>query len=246
MCSDSKGRAACHQFTFVIASEGGDTFVRTSFLWPRISLTQFVSSPRLRVSSVFADTKRPLRIESRMVRTRVLAESAKVAAARERLRRRYRPARVRILFVGESPPASGRFFYQADSGLYRAVRQSFEAAFPGLKATDFLETFRNLDCYLIDLCGRPVDRLTPKQRRLACDRGEKQLGATIRRFNPEVIVTVVRSIAPNVERARARARWRGTHRELPYPGRWKSHRDEFERALLPVLRRTLRPERSRE
>jgi len=32
--------------------------------------------------------------------------------ARERLRKRYRPSPVRILFVGESPPASGRFFYQ--------------------------------------------------------------------------------------------------------------------------------------
>ncbi len=175
-----------------------------------------------------------------MPRTRVPQESPKVAMARERLRRRYRPARVRILFVGESPPASGRFFYQADSGLYRAVRQTFLAAFPGLKATDFLESFRKLDCYLIDLCGRPVDRLTTKLRKLACDRAETQLGATIRRFNPEVIVAVVRSIAPNVERARARVKWKGTHLELPYPGRWKSHRDEFERALVPVLRRTLR------
>jgi hypothetical protein len=32
---------------------------------------------------------------------------------REILRRSFRPARVRVLFVGESPPASGRFFSQA-------------------------------------------------------------------------------------------------------------------------------------
>ena len=76
-------------------------------------------------------------------------------AARERLRRRYRPARVRILFVGEAPPASGRFFYQADSGLYRAVRQTFLSAFPELKRAEFLESFRKLDCYLVDLCRSP-------------------------------------------------------------------------------------------
>jgi hypothetical protein len=178
-----------------------------------------------------------------MSRIRVPNESPKIAAARERLRRRYRPARVRILFVGESPPASGRFFYQADSGLYRAVQQTFLAAFLGLSAANFLESFRKLDCYLVDLCGRPVDRLTARQRRLACSQGETRLGATIRRINPEVIVTVIRSIAKNVERARASARWLGTHLELPYPGRWKSHRDEFERALIPVLRRTLRVSR---
>jgi len=166
-------------------------------------------------------------------------ESPRVAAERERLRGRYRPARVRILFVGESPPASGRFFYQADSGLYRAVRQTFLAAFPALEGADFLEAFRKLGCYLVDLCGRPVDQLTAKQRRLACARGEAQLGETIRRLDPEVIVTVVRSIARNVERARALAKWQGSHLELPYPGRWMFHRYEFQRVLVPVLRRTL-------
>jgi len=168
------------------------------------------------------------------------AGPAKLAEARERLRRRYQPARVRMLFVGESPPASGRFFYQADSGLYRAIRQTFVAAFPELKDADFLESFRNLDCYLIDLCGSPVDRMTPKNRQLACARGEMRLGATIRRLNPEVVVTVVRSIAANVRRAIARAKWQGELVELPYPGRWESHRVEFERTLKPVLRRTLR------
>jgi hypothetical protein len=162
----------------------------------------------------------------------------RVAAARERLRRRYRPSRVRMLFVGESPPASGRFFYQADSGLYRAIRQTFLSVFPNLKQTDFLESFRDLGCYLVDLCGNPVDRLPIKQRRFACAHGETRLAATIRQLDPEVMVTIVRSIAPNVERAQAQAKWQGTHIELPYPGRWKTHRDAFERALIRVLRRT--------
>jgi hypothetical protein len=65
-----------------------------------------------------------------------------------------------MLFVGESPPASGRLFYHADSGLYRAIRQTFLSALPDLKDADFLESFRQLDCYLVDLCGSPVDRLT--------------------------------------------------------------------------------------
>jgi hypothetical protein len=73
----------------------------------------------------------------------------------ERLRRRFRPEKVRILFVGESPPASGRFFYQADSGLYRATRQAFLKAFPDLRERNFLESFRDLGCYLVDLCEPP-------------------------------------------------------------------------------------------
>jgi len=175
-----------------------------------------------------------------MRQMRVSGQNDRLAAAHERLRRRYRPARVRMLFVGESPPASGRFFYQADSGLYRAIQQTFLSALPDLKDTDFLQSFRNLDCYLVDLCGSPVDRLPPKQRRLACAHGETRLGSIIRRLNPEVIVTVVRSIRANVQRAQARAKWQGASLELPYPGRWKEHRVAFERTLRPVLRRTLR------
>jgi hypothetical protein len=163
----------------------------------------------------------------------------KAEAARERLRRRYQPARVRILFVGESPPASGRFFYQADSGLYRAIRQTFLSALPELKSADFLESFRKLDCFLVDLCRSPVDRLPTKQRRLACAQAESRLGTIIHRLNPELIVTVVRSITQNVQRAQSRAKWQGTHLELPYPGRWKVHRQAFERVLRPVLREQL-------
>jgi hypothetical protein len=160
--------------------------------------------------------------------------------AREGLRRRYRPVRVRLLFVGESPPASGRFFYQADSGLYRAVRRTFITAFPELENIDFLDAFRALDCYLVDLCGRPVDRMDRKERAETCDAGEIRLSRMIRQLRPKIIVTLVRSIAENVRRAESLAGWRGERIELPYPGRWKKYRIEFAAGLTPVLQRQLR------
>jgi hypothetical protein len=159
--------------------------------------------------------------------------------ARERLRRRYRPAQVRLLFVGEAPPASGRFFYQADSGLYRAIRGAFVTALPGLQEDDFLESFQTLNCYLVDLCGRPVDRLDALQRKQACTEGEIRLGRIIRQLQPEIVITVVRSIAANVIRAQQLSNWKGVHLVLPYPGRWKHHRAAFEDMLIPVLREEL-------
>jgi len=159
--------------------------------------------------------------------------------ARERLRRLYRPSRIRILFVGESPPASGRFFYRADSGLYRAVRETFVRAFPSLRNTEFLDSFRSLGCYLIDLCGEPVDNMSPDARRQACGRGEKRLVQEIRAIQPQTIVTVVRSIGTNVRRAQERVDWSGRYLELPYPGRWPQHRKEFCRLLVPFLRQIL-------
>jgi len=169
---------------------------------------------------------------------RLVGIEASRAVARERRRKRYRPDRVRILFVGESPPSSGRFFYQADSGLYRAVRETFIQAFPPLKNTGFLDSFCTLGCYLIDLCSEPVDKMTPKARRYSCRIGEKRLAQKIRALHPQTIVTVVRSIRANVRHAQERAGWSGRYLELPYPGRWHRHRVKFRKLLVPFLRQT--------
>jgi len=172
---------------------------------------------------------------TRMPRARA-SRAAKSAAAKERLRERYLPEQVRILFVGESPPASGRFFYQADSGLYRAIREVFLLAFRDLREERFLESFQSLGCYLVDLCGRPVDRLSARSRRRVCAAGEIRLARKIRRLDPEMIVVVVRSIGDNVRRAAKNAGWTGLQIVLPYPGRWHRYRQEFRRKLVPVLR----------
>jgi len=155
--------------------------------------------------------------------------------ARERLRRRYRPADVRLLFIGESPPASGRFFYQGDSGLYRAIRDAFLAADPSITRDGFLSAFQNSGCYLIDTCLHPVDHLDPRPRRAACLAAEPSLALQIRDLRPAAIVTLLRSIRDNVRRAAAAAEWNGPIVEVPYPGRWASHRKLFLENLTPHL-----------
>ena len=175
---------------------------------------------------------------TRIVRRRLKPDAMR-SGARERLRKRYRPDRVRILFVGESPPASGRSFYRANSGLYRAVRETFLIAFPSLGTTDFLDSFRSLGCYLVDLCDEPVDKMTRHARRCACRAGEVGLTRAIRALRPEIIITVVRSIRANVRRTQEQAGWSGLNLELPYPGRWYRHRIQFRQQLLPLLRNTV-------
>jgi hypothetical protein len=162
------------------------------------------------------------------------------ALKKERLRRRYRPAQVRMLFVGEAPPASGRFFYRQDSGLYRALRATFVKAFPALDSADFLASFRARGCYLVDLCAHPVDGLPSERRQKACADAEASLSRRLKQLRPKMIITVVRSIAPNVTRSKLRAGWKGVTVVLPYPGRWQHHRAAFSAALVPVLRRELR------
>ena len=158
---------------------------------------------------------------------------------REALRRRYKPDEVRILFIGEAPPRSGRFFYRGNSGLYRAVRDTFLTAFSTLTADKFLEAFQASGCYLVDLCGQPVDHLLPKVRATICSDGEGRLEHAVRCLRPKVVVTLVRSIRGSVEQVLAKAGWSGIRLEPPYPGRWKHHRVEFQRQLVPLLMETL-------
>ena len=158
---------------------------------------------------------------------------------RECLRRRYRPERIRLLFIGESPPASGRFFYRQDSGLYRAIRDTFRVIDPSITDETFLEVFQNSGCYLIDACARPVDHLDVRARRAACLAGEPSLIRTLRRLQPAAIVTLLKSIRDNVRRAAAVGGCRGPIIELPYPGRWARHREIFDEGLVPRLQQLL-------
>lgn len=155
---------------------------------------------------------------------------------RERLRRRYRPERVRLLFIGESPPASGRFFYRGDSGLYRAMREAFKAADPSISDAAFLKAFQALGCYLVDLCPEAVDHLDAQSRRAACRSGEESLSKAIDRLRPLMIATVVRSIERNVLSAVSAANWTGTMIRLPYPGRWFRNKVTFLDKVTPIIR----------
>ena len=89
--------------------------------------------------------------------------------SRERLQLTYRPDRVRLLFVGESPPAGGTYFYSANSDLYRATWSAFEQARPQWKDTEFLEAFKASGCYLTDLCKMPINQFETPEREVARD-----------------------------------------------------------------------------
>ena len=155
---------------------------------------------------------------------------------RERLRQEFRPGAVRLLFIGESPPASGRFFYRSDSGLCRAMRGVFQVIDASITDSTFLKVFQESGCYLFDLCPEPVDQLGATARRDACRLAQRNLSRVIDRLQPTMIATLLRSIESNVLESLATAHWRGSVLHLPYPGRWKRHREAFVRELAPTIR----------
>jgi hypothetical protein len=156
--------------------------------------------------------------------------------ANERLRRRYRPDHVRVLFVGESPPAGGTFFYRSNSKLYDATREAFEAAYPALRReTDFLDAFQQLDCYLDDLCLVPVNHLDMRdpERLSERKRGVAPLARRMKSLDPSVVCVVMKDIVPVVSDAVTRAGLDVQREELPFPGR---HRPQHVEGLTKLVR----------
>lgn len=147
------------------------------------------------------------------------------------------PGRVRVLFAGESPPASGTFFYARNSELYRATREAFSEVFPGLHSAEaFLDRFAELGCYLEDLCHVPVNRLNAQERRKARKDAEPAFAATLAALQPQAIVVLLKSILPNVERAAAAAQVPAELHVVTYPSRWHRHRLAYRRELAAILR----------
>jgi hypothetical protein len=93
-----------------------------------------------------------------------------------RLRNRYKPATVKVLFVAESPPESTddgevRFFYNPRQErwdhMYRAVMTAVFPDFeyrPGEKDV-WLRTFKEHGYYMIDATDSPINRRSPAERR---------------------------------------------------------------------------------
>lgn len=141
------------------------------------------------------------------------------ATGTQQARRAYLPDEVRVLFIGESPPAGGTFFYFANSNLYRATDEAFaNGAPPFRRASDFLPAFSTAGCYLEDLAAEPVNGLSRAHRREACKAGIAPLAKRIRRLRPGVVVIIGYGIAEDVAQALTQAGHADVEREnLPFP-----------------------------
>ncbi|MCE5190507.1 MAG: hypothetical protein LLG08_01845 [Actinomycetia bacterium] len=164
----------------------------------------------------------------------------------EQTRQDYRPQKVTALFVGESPPASEKFFYLGNSNLARFTFKAFRGRRPESDAEmlGFLRDFQARGFYLVDLCLEPVNGLKRPARHAARRRGIEGLAATIARVRPRSLVVVMKGIKPEVVRAVEIASDPGLSvHVLPFPA--SGHQVEYVeelRALLPALSSCARSE----
>jgi hypothetical protein len=157
-------------------------------------------------------------------------------------RDQYRPGRVKLLWIAESPPTSGSYFYfQETTGGDHLFRETMRAVglWPereimkkGVDKQPLLERFRSKGFFLIDTCSYPVDKLPHRERRRAILDGAAGLGQLISELNPKGIIIVKSNIYDPVKRVLESNGFAGkilNQRPLPFPshGRQQTYRKKI-------------------
>lgn len=110
---------------------------------------------------------------------------------------KYRPDQIKVLFVAESPPTSGKYFYCENNSLLNEIRHALREDHSS--DVDFLVDFMKRKWYLDDLVETPVrDQTELRNKCLAAVDG---LAARIRDYKPSIVVCLLRRIRDQVETA---------------------------------------------
>lgn len=153
----------------------------------------------------------------------------------EALRQRYRPEQIDMLLVGESRPASGTFFYLANSNLFYATHEAFQLAFGPMPAGEaFLDSLQQRRIWLYDLADEPVDRIRGRPRRSAVQARIGKLVTLLRESRPRLVVAIKKDLSVTV-RAAVDAAGLSEDRfsVLPFPlYQWRA---EYVRGLASLL-----------
>ena len=135
------------------------------------------------------------------------------------LRSRYLPKQVKLLFVGESPPQGGTFFYACNSHLFRYTKASFERTLERSFNSDhaFLEYFTEQAFFLDDLCLQPVNGMKRSDRRRCCREGVAPLSKRIGHYKPQTLLITPMSIEADVRQSLSQSGHRAAVIVLPFP-----------------------------
>jgi hypothetical protein len=157
----------------------------------------------------------------------------------EALRESYKPFQIKLLFVGESPPASGKFFYHKGA-MTTFTSRAFEKVFNRVFSDthSFLNFFRLSGCYLEDMCLEPVDKMTPKERTMMLKDSIEYFSSRLKEYSPEAIVIVLKRIESHVKEALKKAKISCPIYTLPFPG--FGHQKNYIKELCKILQNHLK------
>jgi hypothetical protein len=117
----------------------------------------------------------------------------------EKLRLSYRPQQIATLFVGESPPHNGTFFYKGDSRLFRELKKVFG------DSVGFLSEFKAKGLFLDDLVLYPINHMEKAERKAHRWKGVPSVAQRMKSYQPSTVVALMCAIKPMVVEAMRRA-----------------------------------------
>ena len=152
----------------------------------------------------------------------------------EKIRASYRPENIKVLFVGESPPESGDFFY-VESLMTTFVSRPFESRFniQFKDNQDFLVFFQKQQCYLDDLCLEPVDTLPLAERRLKLQESVLPFSERLAEMKPLIVVSILKRIEKYVLEAVRLSGIETTFYSVPFPG--FGNQTRFNEEVIKIL-----------
>jgi hypothetical protein len=154
----------------------------------------------------------------------------------ESVRARYRPETITTLFVGESAPFAGTFFYYGNGQIWRNLQTTVDTVFG--RDGDFLDRFKSFGWYLDDLVLTPVNYLSLQQRKIMRLNARNNFVSRLVEYRPEAIVCLMKGIGDIVSEATMAAGCRRSAFSVPYPGNGQQRRfHEQMAAILPLLPR---------
>jgi hypothetical protein len=130
--------------------------------------------------------RKPIRSKMKLSKAKEEIDMTKVQDL-EKLRNSFKPDKVTYLFVGESIPSNGTFFYTADSPLYKYTKEAFEEVFQGVEFS--LKLFKDKGFYLFDLT-ESVAGMGYKEKINAVASGIPKLARFIEAEKPEYVLSV--------------------------------------------------------
>jgi hypothetical protein len=155
-------------------------------------------------------------------------------------RNRYTPKPVKIIFVLESPPASGKYFYNPDGSmkepLFKAMMKDVLGFTPSSKG-EGLRRFAAAGFFLIDATYTPINRLKGKARDAIVLRDFPLLARALRKYakRKTKVVLVKANICRLLEQKLTDARFNVLNHGVRIPFPSSGQQNKFHAAIHNAL-----------
>lgn len=152
---------------------------------------------------------------------------------------KYKPEKVKILFVGEAPSAGLRRFYLGNTNLFRTIKVAFSELYGDFSSSvEFFDLFKYMGCYMDHLSSEPVNKEDISGRKLARAAGIYSLSERLKSYQPEIVIILMKELQKQVNTAVELSEIKSIKKleAVPYPAGSDTNRKNCIIAIVSILK----------